>query len=108
MLSGEGPACFEQGEVLCWGVHITTALGVCSLAGCPVAVRLAFPAAAQDAAKLEVAAYERLADLQGIHVPRLLVHGHTEIRGMAALFVATEFVKVLRRSLTDKLILYMP
>jgi hypothetical protein len=60
--------------------------------GVVAAVRLATEPAAQAAAKREVAAYERLADLQGTSLPRLLAFG--AITGKAAYFVATEFLEV--------------
>lgn len=55
-------------------------------------MRLAPDAVAQDAAQQEVAVYQRLQDLQGIHIPRMLAYGRT-VSG-TAFFVATELVKV--------------
>lgn len=57
-----------------------------------MAVRLAFSDQAQCAAQLEVAVYERIQELQGCHVPRLLAYGYT--CGGSAYFVATAYIKV--------------
>lgn len=61
--------------------HCLVALARCStlcrLAGQLVAVRLAFSDQDQCAAQLEVAVYERIQELQGCHVPRLLAYGYT-------------------------------
>ena len=57
-----------------------------------MAVRLAFSAQAQCAAQLEVAVYERIQELQGCHVPRLVASGYT--CGGSAYFVATAYIKV--------------
>lgn len=57
-----------------------------------MAVRLAFSAQAQCAAQLEVAVYERIQELQGSHVPRLVAYGYT--CGGSAYFVATAYIKV--------------
>ncbi len=65
---------------------------LCSLFGCAVAVRLGVGAAAQQAAKMEAGAYERLQPLQGVIVPRLLAHGYT--LGGDAYFTATEIIEV--------------
>ena len=58
-----------------------------------VAVRLAFHGKALEAAQLEAVVYQRLKNLQGRHVPRLVAHGYT--CAGAAYFVATEYVKVV-------------
>ena len=65
-----------------------------SVAGTPAAVRVVSEAAAEGAAMREVAAYQRLAELQGNLVPRLLAYGQTTIRAGTAFYVATEFVEV--------------
>lgn len=70
---------------------------ICSVAGTPAAVRVAIDAAEERAALREVAAYQCLVDLQGVHVPRLLAYGDTNTRYGTAFYVATEFVEVPRR-----------
>ena len=64
-------------------------------------MRLAPDAVAQDAAKREVAAYQHLQELQGVHLPRLLAYGH--ILSGSVFFVATELVKVCSRSFNPEL-----
>ena len=63
-----------------------------------MAVRLAFNVEAQSAAQLEVAAYEQIRGLQGIHVPIMVACGYT--CGGAAYFVATKYIKVHEPSVT--------
>ena len=60
-----------------------------------MAVRLAIAPEDQEAAKLEVAAYGRLEDLQGSSIPRLVAFGTTNTRAGTAFFVATQFIQVL-------------
>ena len=73
-------------------VALVTSSTWCRLGGQLVAVRLAFSAQAQCAAQLEVAVYERIQDLQGCYVPRLVAYGYT--CGGSAYFVATTYIKV--------------
>ena len=55
--------------------------------------------AAEEAALREVAAYNRLEGLQGVHVPRLLAYGDTETHLGTGFYFATEFVEVLCNTL---------
>ena len=45
----------------------------------------------------EVAAYERLQDLQWLCIPHLLAYGNTDTRWGTAFYVATEWVEVVCR-----------
>jgi len=64
----------------------------CRYCGQPVAVRAAQSQDGQAAAQQEVAAYQKMLDLQGTYVPRLKAHGYT--LGGRIYFVATEFIHV--------------
>lgn len=63
-----------------------------SVFGAVAVVRLAFSDSDRHAAEVEVAAYQALAPLQGVSIPRLLATGSAQEDSVY--FVATEFVKV--------------
>ena len=66
----------------------------CSVGETVAAVRVAVKATDRDAAEREVAAYKRLEELQGVHLPRLLAFGDT--LGGTAFLAAIEYLQVCR------------